>query len=46
MSDPQRYLRMAVALARENADRGERPFGSVIVKGGEVIATGVNSRHQ
>jgi guanine deaminase len=43
MSDPQRYLHMAVALARENADRGERPFGSVIVKDGEVIATGVNS---
>ena len=43
MHDTERYLRMAVDLARENVERGERPFGSVIVKDGDVIATGVNS---
>jgi guanine deaminase len=41
--DIDRYLRMAVALARENVERGERPFASVIVKDDDVIATGVNS---
>jgi guanine deaminase len=41
--DTERFLRMAVDLARENVERGERPFGSVIVKDGEVVATGVNS---
>jgi guanine deaminase len=40
--DTERYIRMAVDLARENVERGERPFGSVIVKDGVVVATGVN----
>jgi guanine deaminase len=43
MPTPEHYLRMAVDLARENVGRGERPFGSVIVKDGRVVATGVNS---
>jgi guanine deaminase len=43
VSDTERFLRMAIVLARDNIERGERPFGSVIVKDGEVIATGVNS---
>jgi len=43
MRDTERYLRMAIELARENVERGERPFGSIIVKDGDVIATGVNS---
>jgi guanine deaminase len=43
LPDTKHYLRMAIALARENVERGERPFASVIVKDGEVIATGVNS---
>jgi guanine deaminase len=42
MGDTERYLRMAVDLARENVERGGRPFGSVIVKDGDVVATGVN----
>jgi guanine deaminase len=40
--DTERYIRMAVDLARENVERGERPFGSVIVKDGVAVATGVN----
>ena len=34
---------MAVDLARQNAERGGRPFASVIVKDGKVVATAVNS---
>ena len=37
------YLRMAVGLARNNViERGGRPFGAVLVKDGEILATGVN----
>ena len=37
------YLRMAVGLARNNVvERGARPFGAVLVKDGQVLATGVN----
>ena len=37
------YLRMAVGLARNNVvERGGRPFGAVLVKDGQVLATGVN----
>lgn len=42
MNDTGRFLAEAIALARANADRGGRPFGAVVVKGGVVIATGVN----
>lgn len=43
MKTNEDYLRMAVALARRNVEeRGGRPFGAVLVKDGEVIATGVN----
>lgn len=36
------HLREAIRLAKENAARGGRPFGAVLVMGDEVIATGVN----
>jgi tRNA(Arg) A34 adenosine deaminase TadA len=42
MSDTERYLRQAIALAQANLETGGRPFGAVVVKNGEVIATGVN----
>lgn len=38
----EKFLRMAIDLARDNADHGGRPFGAVLVKDGAVIATGVN----
>jgi tRNA(Arg) A34 adenosine deaminase TadA len=45
MTDPadEGFLRQAVELARENvlARRG-RPFGAVLVRDGQVLATGVN----
>ncbi|HKU04536.1 MAG TPA: nucleoside deaminase [Bradyrhizobium sp.] len=42
MSDTERYLRQAIALAQANLRAGGRPFGAVIVRDGAVVATGVN----
>lgn len=42
MNQAQRFLCEAIELARSNMDKGGRPFGAVIVREGEVIATGVN----
>ncbi len=36
------FLRHAVQLARDNRARGGRPFGAVLARGSEVLATGVN----
>lgn len=35
-------MRQAIQLAVENVKQGGGPFGAVIVKDGEVVATGVN----
>lgn len=42
--DHERFMRMAIAMARKSAveDRTGSPFGCVIVRGGEVVGTGVN----
>jgi tRNA(Arg) A34 adenosine deaminase TadA len=42
MTNEERYLFEAIELARSNVEKGGRPFGAVIIKDGEVIATGVN----
>ncbi|MEI2299925.1 nucleoside deaminase [Ensifer sp. MJa1] len=42
MNQEQTYLAEAVALARSNIETGGRPFGAVVVRGGEVIGRGVN----
>ena len=36
-------MEMASRLAEENVDKGGGPFGAVIVRGGKVLATGVNT---
>jgi guanine deaminase len=36
------FMRRAIALATENVSRGGGPFGCVVVRAGEVVATGVN----
>ena len=36
-------LERAVALARANVDAGEEPFGSLVVRDGEVLGEGVNT---
>ncbi|NLP65127.1 nucleoside deaminase [Paraburkholderia sacchari] len=42
MTPAERFLREAIELAHANAEKGGRPFGAVIVKEGEVLASGVN----
>jgi tRNA(Arg) A34 adenosine deaminase TadA len=43
MAGDEDYLRQAVELAARNVrERDGRPFGAVIVKDGQVVATGVN----
>jgi tRNA(Arg) A34 adenosine deaminase TadA len=42
MSTEETFLREAISLAHANSDKGGRPFGAVVVKNGEIIATGVN----
>ena len=41
-NDDIRFLEMAGELAEKNIDNGGGPFGAVIVRNGEVVATGVN----
>lgn len=36
------FMREAIRLSMENVHNGGGPFGAVIVKDGEIIATGVN----
>lgn len=42
MNEEDRFLHQAIELARANIARGGRPFGAVVVRDGEVLATGVN----
>jgi len=42
MDDRYHFLREAIELAYANVEGGGRPFGAVVVRGGEVIARGVN----
>ena len=41
-SDNERFMQMAIDLSIENVANGGGPFGAVIVRDGEVIATGTN----
>lgn len=45
MSDESRFLCEAIELAHANIAKGGRPFGAVVVKNGEMIASGVNEIH-
>ncbi|MBR2962447.1 MAG: hypothetical protein IKC42_05445, partial [Alistipes sp.] len=40
--DDRRFMQMAIDLSIENVANGGGPFGAVIVRDGEVIATGTN----
>lgn len=39
----EKYMRMAAEISFNNIDRGGGPFGAVIVRDGEVVATGANT---
>jgi tRNA(adenine34) deaminase len=46
-SDPEqdeRFMRLALQLAKAAGDAGEIPVGAVVVKAGETIGKGANSR--
>ncbi|MCQ2112841.1 MAG: nucleoside deaminase [Bacteroidaceae bacterium] len=38
----EKYMKLAIQLAVENVENGGGPFGAVIVKDNEIVATGVN----
>ena len=38
----KRFMQLAIDLSVENVENGGGPFGAVIVKDGEIVATGVN----
>lgn len=42
MEKGEEFLRKAIELAYNNIEKGGRPFGAVVVKNGEAIASGVN----
>ncbi|QIL72591.1 nucleoside deaminase [Diaphorobacter sp. HDW4B] len=42
MSQDAALMRQAVQLAHANRLRGGRPFGAVLTRGSEVLATGIN----
>lgn len=46
MTAHEEYMTLALALAKEAAEEGEVPVGAVIVRDGEVIATGRNRREK
>ena len=41
-SEDAKFMEIAICLSEENIDTGGGPFGAVIVRDGEVIATGTN----
>ncbi|HSX70860.1 MAG TPA: tRNA adenosine(34) deaminase TadA [Pseudomonas sp.] len=41
-SQDERFMREALALAAEGAERGEVPVGALLVQGGEVLGRGFN----
>lgn len=42
LQDDEKYMRLAIAVTIEGIEKGQTPFGSVIVKDGEVIASSHN----
>ena len=44
--EKQKYMSAALVLAKEAYDDGEVPVGAVIVRDGEIIATGRNRREK
>lgn len=41
----ERHVERAIALAREAGDRGDGPYGSLLVRDGEVVAEETNREH-
>ncbi len=45
MRNDDAFLEHAIALALANVEQGGRPFGAVVVRNGDIVATGVNRLH-
>jgi tRNA(Arg) A34 adenosine deaminase TadA len=45
MTEEYRFLGEAIELARANIGKGGRPFGAVLVRNGDVLASAVNEIH-
>jgi tRNA(Arg) A34 adenosine deaminase TadA len=43
MTDDERYVRSAIELAAESAERGNTPFGSLLVRDGQVLERARNT---
>ncbi len=43
--DEKGFMEEALRLAREAAERGDEPFGAVLVKDGEIVSRGQNRIH-
>ena len=43
--EKEELMRKAIKLSIDNVTNGGGPFGAVIAKDGEIIATGVNRVH-
>jgi tRNA(adenine34) deaminase len=43
-ADDERFMRLALTEARAATEHGDTPVGAVVVRNGEVIATGRNER--
>lgn len=41
----EHYIHAAIELAYKNVDSGGRPFGSVVVKDGQIVAEACNEAH-
>lgn len=46
LTEQEKYMRQALALAREAAAAGEVPVGCVIVRDGEIVGRGRNRREE
>ena len=44
MPEYERYMKQAIALAKQAASQGEVPVGAVVVCDGEIVGTGFNRR--
>lgn len=45
-TDELRFMNLALAQARQAADRNEVPVGAVVVRAGEVVGAGFNRREE
>ncbi|NYT25860.1 nucleoside deaminase [Alcaligenaceae bacterium] len=45
MTADDRYIRAAIDLAYKNVDAGGRPFGSVVVRNGQIVSEAANESH-